>query len=212
MQFSVDYESKKEITKLVIKNTGYLSKLQLSAKLMKLLMIIGAASYVGINFALPDMNLINIRGVPTKDYFNIIKNTCLIIFIGLLLFMVLKLLLTQLSSKDINERVQEALFIEDEVLHYAFRTRFQSDVDTRIIIQIPLKGITSLFYEKRIKKYVLKGNILCYYVENFDEKQFKNTKPSKLDDFVIYDYFDPTLSSCFQEHGLNIQRRNQNEF
>lgn len=211
MNLLIDYKEKKAITQLVIKHTNHLRKMQVGASILKVLIVFIAIGYIGMNILLPNMNVVNVGGIPTKDYFNIVKNIFLIFALGLLFLMVLKLMLAKLASVNLNERVQEVMSIEGNILQYSFRTKFESDMETRIIIKIPLQVITLAIYDSAVRKLTFKGNILCYYVENYNEEKFKKTKPSKLEEFIIYDYFHPTLLSCLQENGLNIQRRNENE-
>ncbi len=103
MVLTIDLHKKKELTRLVIKNTKKLNAISIISKMFGLLSVILSVLFLAVNLIFPKLNEVNINGVPTMNMFSVISNTVLIFVICLFFSIIAHYLLGNLSGKDMNE-------------------------------------------------------------------------------------------------------------
>lgn len=204
MELCVNTETKKKITSLVIDNTKFLKNLLIAGKTVLILELLLSVIYAIGYICSPNLSIVNVQGVATKDYASIITNTILFSVLSVFVFIILKALLSNLSSKDINERSDETLIITETGIRYTFRTRYHSIPTTRIIVSIPFEQLQSVIYDDRVKKIVFTGRILSDVVENYDQKKYVEPASENLKEINIYDYFEPGLLNQLKKKGIQV--------
>ena len=204
MELRVNTETKKKITSLVIDNTKFLKNLLIAGKTVLILGLLLSVIYAVVYIVSPNLSIVNVQGVATKDYASIITNTILFSVLSVFVSIILKALLSNFSSKDINERADETLIITENGIHYIFRTRYHSAPTTRIIVSIPFEQLQSVIYDERVKKIVFTGRISSDVVEDYDQKKYVEPASGNLKEINIYDYFEPGLLNQLQKKGVQV--------
>ena len=200
MELLIDLSKKKELTQKVINATLSLKRLQIISKLLRIIAIVGCVLYGAINFIVPSLNRVNVRGELKKDIFLIVANTIFILVLGLFASMIFHYLLANLSSKDMNERADESIFVTSDSIRYVFRTRYQTALDTRIVFSIPFKDISSVSYDEDLRRITLKGRFSSDVVENYANTVISDPTYGNQSEIVIYDYFEPSLFNLINAH------------
>ncbi len=118
MIFQVDPEKKKATHTLIIKSKPSLYAIKVLYLLALWIGIGGAILYPILNFAIPDWGIVNVNGVPHKDYFSIIFDSVSFIIFGFIVFLFLRVFLNQLAGKDSRGRVDEELTLINDVLRF----------------------------------------------------------------------------------------------
>lgn len=204
MELRVNTETKKKITSLVIDNTKFLKNLLIAGKTVLILGLLLSVIYAVVCIVSPNLSIVNVQGVATKDYASIITNTILCSVLSVFVSIILKALLSNLASKDINERADETLIITENGIRYIFRTRYHSAPTTRIIVSIPFEQLQSVIYDERVKKIVFTGRISSDVVEDYDQKKYVEPASKNLKEINIYDYFEPGLLTQLQKKGVQV--------
>lgn len=188
----------------MIYNTKFLKNLLIAGKTVLILGLLLSVIYAVVYIVSPNLSIVNVQGVATKDYASIITNTILFSVLSVFVSIILKALLFNFSSKDINERADETLIITENGIHYIFRTRYHSAPTTRIIINIPFEQLQSVIYDERVKKIVFTGRISSDVVEDYDQKKYVEPASGNLKEINIYDYFEPGLLNQLQKKGVQV--------
>ena len=188
----------------MIYNTKFLKNLLIAGKTVLILGLLLSVIYAVVYIVSPNLSIVNVQGVATKDYASIITNTILFSVLSVFVSIILKALLSNFSSKDINERADETLIITENGIHYIFRTRYHSAPTTRIIVNIPFEQLQSVIYDERVKKIVFTGRISSDVVEDYDQKKYVEPASGNLKEINIYDYFEPGLLNQLQKKGVQV--------
>lgn len=204
MELRVNTETKKKITSLVIDNTKMLKNLLIAGKIVLIVGLVLSVIYAVVYIFSPTLSIVNVRGIATKDYASIITNTILFAVLSVFVSMILKALLSNLSSKDINERADETLIITETGIRYVFRTRYHSAPTTRIIVSIPFNQLQGVMYDAHIRKIVFTGRISSNVVEDYNQKKHIEPTSGNLKELNIYDYFEPGLLNQLKKMGVQV--------
>lgn len=204
MELRVNTETKKKITSLVIDNTKFLKNLLIAGKTVLILGLLLSVIYAVVCIVSPNLSIVNVQGVATKDYASIITNTILCSVLSVFVSIILKALLSNLSSKDINERADETLIITENGIRYIFRTRYHFAPTTRIIVSIPFEQLQRVIYDERVKKIVFTGRISSDVIEDYDQKKYVEPVSGNLKEINIYDYFEPGLLNQLKKKGVQV--------
>lgn len=204
MELCVNTETKKKVTSLVIDNTKFLKNLLIARKaVLSIGLLLSAIYAVTFTFS-KNLGVVNVQGVPTKDYASIITNTILFVVLSIFGSIILKALLSNLSSKDINERADETLRVTETGIRYVFRTRYHSAPTTRIIVNIPFAQLESVVYDENLKKITFIGRISSEVVEDYERKKHVEPNSGNLKEINIYDYFEPDLLNQLKNMGVRV--------
>lgn len=193
MELVVNKREKKLITKQIIKESKKFTFLKFFSVCLFLIAIISSYIYAIFAITSSSAHIVNVQGVPTKDFASIITNTILFLVIGCFLSAIIKALLLNLSGKNVNEREDEVLIMMDDMVRYVFRTKNHSAVSSRIVISIPYANITSIDYCEETKKILMYGKFPCKYVADYGTAKAKEFDEVEFDEFTIHDYFVPSF-------------------
>ena len=204
MEILVNNQRKNQITRAIIKYTPALHTIQIIVRLLIIVSLITSIFYLLFGLFNPTSSLVTVQGVEQKNYFSIIKNTLLIAVIGIVLSIFAHFLLGNLSSKDVNERANEAMLIDSNMIRYTFRTRYQSAPDSRIVFIIPFADITSIIYDDQLSKITLRGRFSSDVVDNYENAPLTVPSSGNQSEIVIYDYFEPSLQNVLSERRRDL--------
>ena len=110
---------------------------------------------------------------------------------------ILKLLLKSLAGKTINERIDEGLFIENDILTYGYRLKMQSYRSERVLVTIPLNDCRYSI-DKTKKEIKFTGKIFSQFYTDYSKNEI-NGKGDYINEFILYDYFSPSLINFLDE-------------
>lgn len=205
MVLTVDLQKKKELTRLVIRNTKKLNAIRIISKIFGLLSVVLSIIFLAVNLIFPELNEVNVNGVPTMNMFSVISNTALIFVICFFIAIIVHYLLGNLSGKDMNERSCESLIFGDDSIRYIFRTRYETALEDRIVFSIPYNNVNTCEYNKDLQRIKIKGVFSSDVVENYEENSFFEPGSKNQKEIVIYDYFNPGLVKLL-ETKINIMQ------
>ncbi len=123
----------------------------------------------------------------------------LIVSFGVIAFYCTCFYISNRTSKDLGERIDESLEIATGIILYSFRVRYHVG---RMIIMIPFDDVESVTYDQRTRKLQFTGRISCTVMESDRAEKIYDLNSSNLSEFVIYDYFSPSLYEYLTECGL----------
>ena len=202
MNFVVDPQKKAKIQKLIIKNKSMLRILHLIATLVFWLGIIGTVLYISLNMAIPDWGMVNVNGILKKDTFDIFFTASYFVILGSVIYLLLRVLLGNLSGKDAGGRVDEELFLENDILKYTFRIRYQFAASHRNIIIIPFKDVTSANYDPKTNAIQFYGRFSSDAADDYFSGKTITPESGNLREFILYDYFKPELIETLRVQGI----------
>lgn len=202
MKYEVDQKEKKTLHKLVIQQTEKAKYFYILARILLIGGCVLSLGYLLIFCINPNMGIVNVRGVPTKEYAGAIGSTVRRIIIFLVCFWGFNFWAGKLAGIDISERIDEELLLTNGVLRYTFRIKFHSNGRDRNVIIIPLSDIRAHDYDHEKKKVVLYGEFSSDYIANYAGSGFVEPDGRNLSEFVFYNYFSPSLLDIFEGDGI----------
>ena len=135
----------------------------------------------------------------TFDLFPGVTGVCIVSFIWL----VINRFKSNISGKDILERKDEEIIISDREIKYVFRLRNQMRRSSRYVVTVVRGSENSIDFDDMDEKITFTGMCTCQNVEKYGTKYETVIDEKVLDEFVLYDYFEPSLII-----NLNKDRRN----
>ncbi len=159
----------------------------------------------------PDKAIVNVMGVPKKDFFSIsfIAVTSLVL-LGLISLFV-RVFIGKKSSQNLSARINEKLSVKEKALLYSFRIKHETFPADRHVIYIPFDDEIAVHYNSTTREIYFKGKIYYEYVEMYDENVNKTSFQEELDEFVIYDYFEPQLKEVLVKQNVKIVEKESND-
>ena len=161
--------------------------------------------YICINSLVPGLSMVNIRGIPQKNYFIIFMFGTTIIACSLTIGIILHFLRRNLESMNTNERVDESLEIKDGYLIYSYRIKYHSLPSERAVFVVALDKIRKIECYENEKKLLFLGKIKKKCVDSLKilgEISIDETEESEM---ILYNYFSPSLISTLESFQVNIQ-------
>lgn len=202
MMFRANENLKNEVVSQVIANSSGLRVLAKCVKYAIPAAIIIAVIYMCLFWFVPNLGVVIVAGVAKKEIIPIISRAILIFVFGISLHYCCGFMLANRTGKDLTERTEEELVITDGEIRYIFRTRYVTSPENRVVVVIPLRDITSVYYNNKTRKIELIGRISSDVVEKYNPAHQYNPNKGNLKDLVIYDYFTPSLLDSLHSHGL----------
>ena len=202
MTFRANDKLKNEVVSQVIENSRGLRVLAKCVKYAIPAAIIIAVIYAFLFWFVPDLGVVIVSGVAQKEIVPIISRAILILVFGIILHYCCGFMLANQTGKDLTERTEEELVITDGEIRYIFRTRYVTSPENRVVVVIPLRDITSVYYNNKTRKIDLIGRISSDVVEKYNPAHQYNPNKGNLKDLVVYDYFTPSLLDSLHSHGL----------
>lgn len=130
---------------------------------------------------------------------------CLLVFFGLATWASV-LLAHRIANRNLGERVDEELTLEGDVLHYSFRIRYRSNYGRARNVIIPLDNIRSCYAEPSLGRLSLRGTFSGDYFARTEGSLSAVPSEGNLNDFVLYDYFTPSLNTFLTSGEIHTKR------
>lgn len=202
MKFEVDQKEKKTIHRILIQHNEKARRFYMLARIFLIASCVLSLGYLLIFCMNPNMGIINVRGVPTKEYAGAIGSTVRRIIIFLVCFWGFNFWAGKLAGIDLSERIDEELLLTNGVMRYTFRIKFHSNGRDRNVIIIPLSDIRAYDYDHEKKRIMLNGEFSSDYIVNYAGSGVIEPDGRNLSKFVFYNYFSPSLLELFEENGI----------
>ncbi|MBR1454799.1 MAG: hypothetical protein IJ593_09210 [Lachnospiraceae bacterium] len=155
-----------------------------------------------MNCIIPSLSIVHIHGTVQKDYEWIIISTSFILAPSLIISVCLRFLAINLAGSNNYARVDESLIISNDAIRYSFRIKHQSLASERYVVTLQFSEITAINFDSKMESLEFKGNIVSEYFD--DNNNEKHVDTTSLSNFVIYDYFEPSLKQALESNGINI--------
>lgn len=198
-EFVLDDAKKKDVGKHQIDSNKKLKVADFLGKIMLISGIVAAVSYFLINAAINAWNISYASGSPVAPYGVVIASSLAILSLGVGIFGVIHAIVKSISGREITTRTNEALEMNGLDLRYTYQdTKAQG---RKNIITIPVDKV-NIGYEPKSRRLEFDGEMKVYQVKQ--EKDNRKTSSSIQSEFVLYDYFEPSLHLMLQKHGVNI--------
>lgn len=206
MTFDVDYTKKHKIEKAILKEAGTAKTVMLAARMVLLIGVALGLVFLIWNLVDPSRHIVVVRDVPKKDYLTIWFNFITVTAVSAVISILLRTLGKNLGGRDIKERANESLLLQDGKLYYTFRTKFITPVNGRNLVVIPLDSIHEMSYNERLCEIHLFGTFSSDAYVDFAAECNSEPDSGNLSGFVIYDYFEPSLyhilkANVSEKHG-----------
>ena len=202
MELIVDFDKKNLVQKNFFKVDRVSKNMTIISRVLMVVGIVASLVYAIVNIVSPTLSLVRINGEMEKDFLNIFIFTGIIFIPLVLLGFFIHIFKVNYGSRFIDNRIDESLYIEDDVLKYVFRIKYHSSVEQREVISIDLNKISHIEYNEKSKGVKFFGSLDdCYYM-NYERKE--QGRKSNIDEFVIFDYFDPKLLETLKSNWENL--------
>lgn len=202
MELSVNTKKKIALQKAIAHNKKTVRIIMMISKVLLLVGIIGGGLYALLNGLMPGLSMVTVNGVSQKDIGWIIISTSFIVAPCLIFSVCLKALANNLASSNNAARVDESLFIADNKIRYSFRIKHQSTSSERRVITVDFSKISDLTFDDTTGILCFAGEILSEYYDDYRNKKSVNT--AELDEFMICDYFMPSLKETLKTKGVKV--------
>lgn len=202
MELRIDQEKKKTYQNNIARDIKSVRIIKLIAKILLLVGIVGGGAYMILNFMVPSLSMVSVNGVSQKDTSWIIISTSLIVAPCLILSLALNTLSKNLAGGTNSSRVDESILIADGCIRYSYRQKHQSLSSERRVLIFDFGKISSIIYDEKTKLLRLSGEILSEYYDDYKKK--KPVDVNTIEEFVICDYFSPSLKDTLLSQGIKV--------
>lgn len=196
-------EKKKDAVKHQIDINKKLKVTDFLGKIMLLSGIVAGVSYFLVQAAINSWSISYNTGDVATPYGWVIARAISFAVLGLAIFAIMHTVVQAKAGKDIRDRVNEALELNNAELRYVYergKTAAQKEV-----ITIPVHN-TEISYEAKAKRLLFTGNISVKHIHAVEGN--RKMVSESINKFVIYDYFDPSVHLALQKCGISIQCEN----
>lgn len=204
MELYIDAKKKIALQKAIAHNIRSVRIIMMISKVLLLVGIIGGGLYALLNGLMPGLSMVTVNGVPQKDIGWIIISTSFIVAPCLIFSACLKALANNLASGNNAARVDESLLIADNKIRYSFRIKYQSTSSERRVITVDFSKIRDLTFDDTTGILHFTGEILSEYFDDYRNQNPVHT--ADLDEFMICDYFTPSLKETLKSKGVKVNK------
>lgn len=202
MELRIDQSKKKQYQKNIASSIKSVRVIKMIAKILLLIGIIGGGIYAVLNFVMPTLSIVTVNGVPQKDISWIIISTSFIVAPCLILSLALNTLSKNLAGGTNSSRVDESLLLTGNTIRYSYRQKHHSLSSERRVLSFDLNKIDSIAFDEKTRIIVFSGEILSEYFDDYKKK--KPVDVNTLEEFVICDYFAPSLVETLLTKGVKV--------
>ncbi len=202
MELQIDQGKKKQYQKNIAGSIKSVRIIKAIAKILFLIGIIGGGTYAILNFVMPSLSMVNVNGIPQKDTSWIIISTSFIVAPCLIFSLALNTLNKNLAGRTNASRVDESILLTDRLIKYSYRQKHQSLSSERRVLTFDFGKICFVSYNDKTKLLKFSGEILSEYYDDYRKKEPVDV--NILDEFVICDYFSPSLKDTLILKGVKV--------
>lgn len=208
IDFEANHSKKEKIVAATIRNTDKLYSITVLNRscLPATLILVGIHLFMSKCF--PAWMAKDVDGTLVKQNILIAVIAVVILVVGIGLYIRMKRYIRSSISKNLLERHQERIHIQNDTMYYSFyKTYTTADEEktyggangVNLVVNIPLSRISELTFDKATKKLTFRGQFFIQSQETFGFKgEGRGTKWEY--EFVIYDYFSPSLMKTLVKH------------
>lgn len=202
MELRIDQNKKKQYQNNIASSLKSVRVIKSIAKILLLIGIIGGGLYAILNFSIPSLSIVTVNGTLQKDVSWIIISTSFIAVPCLVLSLALNTLSKNLAGGTNSSRVDESLILMGNVIKYSYRQKHHSLSSERRVLSIDFKKMDSITFNKKTKLLKFTGAILSEYYDDYKKK--KPVDINTIEEFVVCDYFTPSLTETLLSKGIKI--------
>lgn len=154
---------------------------------------------------------IGIFGIPYEEY--TVSGICGAVFsITFIIFVMIRAILSNLTSHWITTRLNERIWIEDNALHHFIQTAFAAGLNSRhadergYLFVMNLNSIHDAKYDDKSRRVEFKAYGKGYHFADVDENRIDKEWLLKEFPAVFYDYTEPSLVSTLEQKGVKFER------
>ena len=122
----------------------------------------------------------------------------------LFLFAVIRTAVYGVYGRCISWRVNEMLSVGEGCLEYSYQNHDSTSDRDRVEVVIPFSEIRWVSFEEKTKKVVFNGKYSSMYYEDYQKGETRADDILLDGEFIIFDYFDPSLVVAVRAEGLDI--------
>lgn len=202
MELRIDQNKKKQYQNNIASSLKSVRVIKSIAKILLLIGIIGGGLYAILNFSIPSLSMVTVNGTLQKDVSWIIISTSFIAAPCLVLSLALNTLSKNLAGGTNSSRVDESLILMGNVIKYSYRQKHHSLSSERRVLSIDFEKMDSITFNKKTKLLKFTGAILSEYYDDYKKK--KPVDINTIEEFVVCDYFTPSLTETLLSKGIKI--------
>lgn len=202
MEFRIEQTKKKQYQKNIAGSLKGVRIIKAIAKILLLIGIVGGGLYAILNYIMPTLSIVTVNGVPQKDISWIIISTSFIVAPCLILSLALNTLSKNLAGGTNSARVDESLILTGNTIKYSYRQKHHSLSSERRVLSIDFNKMDSIVYDEKTHLLKFTGEILSEYYDDY--KKRKPVDINTLEEFVICDYFTPSLTEALLSKGIKV--------
>lgn len=202
MEFRIEQTKKKQYQKNIAGSLKSVRIIKAIAKILLLIGIVGGGLYAILNYIMPTLSIVTVNGVPQKDISWIIISTSFIVAPCLILSLALNTLSKNLAGGTNSARVDESLILTGSTIKYSYRQKHHSLSSERRVLSIDFNKMDSIVYDEKTHLLKFTGEILSEYYDDY--KKRKPVDINTLEEFVICDYFTPSLTEALLSKGIEV--------
>lgn len=142
----------------------------------------------------------------------ILTGICSVSFaVFLIVCIIAKALLANLTSHWVDDRLNEKIWIEENVLNHFVQTSFAAGINTRhadergYLFAIDISSIYDAKYDKDSKRIEFKANGHGYHYADVEKKSIDKDWLLKGYNAVFYDYTEPSLYDVLKSRGIQFE-------
>lgn len=132
---------------------------------------------------------------PSGGDTSFLSSFFVILAVGCFIWFFINRVVSNLSGKDITERKDEELNLSEDKIRYVFRLRNQIRASNRYIITMQRTTGNQVLVDNEHCKITLLGECVCQNVIRYGTRYETMVDQKVLQEFSIYDYFEPSLIS-----------------
>lgn len=121
-------------------------------------------------------------------------------------YVVTRIVIKRITGRYISERVNETLLIRNDCFEYGYQNYVGSANGDRVVVRIPFSCISKIIYSNTTKEIVFTGKYSSKYYEDYKTETTRADDQLFLNDFIIFDYFEPSLIDYLVDMGLEVTR------
>ena len=204
--FVVNLKAKKRLHKIQHKKDIRFNKLKKIIKIGWFLTILMPLVFVLYAYMSKDKFLFTIdryAPVGTKDYFEIISIAGFILLMFFLVTLIIRTVMLNFTIENTKRRINESLIFDSDIIIYSYQRFLQSSTNDRVEVIIPVTEVL-IRYNNHLSKFTFTGRIASTYYYVYGDPSSDKIEEEKEQDFIIFDYFEPSLYTFLKAQAINI--------
>ena len=193
-------EKKQDVLKHQVDSNKVLKVADFLGKIMLISGVVVAIAYFFVNIAINSWSISYSAGVPQIPYGEIIGTSLFILGLGALIWVIAHSIVYAKAGIDITTRFNETIEMDDSDVRYTYTTKKNSTA--KEVVAVPLNTVI-VQYDPKARKIEFSGSLKIAHISHVDGKPAITNL--QLNEFVIYDYFEPSLHLKLQKASVKFK-------